>query len=183
VTAAGSPPDPGRPAAAATPTSFGVCYVCTGNICRSPMGEVLLRDRIARRGWADRVWVESAGTMNWHHGNRADPRTIDVLAHHGLDGSAHRARPFLMADLAHLDLVLALDEDHLRLLRTLAPSAEDAAKMRLLRSFDPAAVAAGTLSVDDPFNDGPAGFERAFAEISAATDGVVRYIAAQLGEH
>src|SRR5262245_24784086 len=101
---------------------IGITIVCTGNICRSPMGEALLREHIERNGWADRVWVESAGTMNWHDGKGADPRTLDVLAQHGYDGSAHRARPFRFADLEHLDLVLATDYQNWLLLHTRASS-------------------------------------------------------------
>jgi len=95
---------------------YRVCFVCTGNICRSPMAEWVLRARIAEAGLSDVVEVDSAGTGDWHVGDGADPRTVRVLARHGYP-SRHVARQFEQADLLHRDLVIALDHGHLRTLR------------------------------------------------------------------
>lgn len=100
---------------------YRVCFVCTGNICRSPMAEWVLRARIAEAGLSDVVEVDSAGTGDWHVGDGADPRTVRVLARHGYP-SRHVARQFQPAELLRRDLVIALDHGHLRTLRRWASS-------------------------------------------------------------
>ncbi|WP_040157142.1 low molecular weight protein-tyrosine-phosphatase [Mobilicoccus massiliensis] len=160
---------------------YRVCVVCSGNICRSPMGEVVLREKLDRAGLGDRVEVDSAGTGDWHVGLGADPRTVRALADGGYDGSAHRARQFEDAWLADRDLVLVADEGHLAAVRRLAEGG-DVTHVRLLRSFDPAAVEAGTLETDDPYYGDEAGFARCLREVEAACDGVVEFIAAELDQ-
>lgn len=100
---------------------YRVCFVCTGNICRSPMAEAVFRAHVAEAGLAHRIAVDSAGTGGWHEGDGADPRAISVLeaAGYALD---HRARQFQASWFERLDLVIALDAGHLRELRALAPT-------------------------------------------------------------
>ena len=139
-------------------SSFTVSFVCTGNICRSPMGEVILRELLDREGLGDRVRVVSAGTGDWHVGGPADPRAVSTLRDYGLDGDAHRAEQFVAEHFARTDLVLALDRSHERALRAMAAPPADTEKIRLVRSFDPAAREAGELEVDDPYLGDEAGF-------------------------
>lgn len=150
--------------------------VCTGNICRSPMAEIILTDLVARAGLDDQVVVDSAGTGDWHVGLQADERTLTALTAGGYDGNAHRARQFEGSWFADKDLILAADRGHERALRRMAPDAEAAAKVRLLRSFDPAAVEAGTLEVDDPYYGGSRDFERCRDEVEAACRGLVEQL-------
>ena len=152
---------------------YRVCFVCTGNICRSPMAEWVLRARIAEAGWSDVVEVDSAGTGGWHEGDGADPRTVSVLRENGYDG-AHVARQFQPSWFSRLDLVIALDAGHLRALRRLAPTPEDAAKVRLLRSYDPAA--GDDLDVPDPYYGGPDGFDDVLAMIEASMPGLLAWV-------
>ncbi|MBD8062105.1 low molecular weight protein-tyrosine-phosphatase [Oceanitalea stevensii] len=159
---------------------YTVSFVCTGNICRSPMGEVVLRDLLEREGLADRVRVVSAGTGDWHVGGPADPRAVSTLKQYGLDGEQHRAQQFVRESFAEVDLVLALDRGHERALRTLAPSPEDADKVRLLRSFDEDAVAAGELEVDDPYFGEDADFVTTYEEVLPACEGVVAHLRTRL---
>ncbi|NUR43868.1 MAG: low molecular weight phosphotyrosine protein phosphatase [Streptomyces sp.] len=150
--------------------TYRVCFVCTGNICRSPMAESVFRARTAEAGLDDRVEVDSAGTGGWHEGDGADPRTVSVLEEHGYD-SAHTARQFRPSWFARLDLVIALDHGHLKALRRLAPTAEDAAKVRLLRSYD---ISAGDdLDVPDPYYGGMDGFEECLEMVEAASEGLL----------
>src|SRR4051794_15435385 len=100
---------------------YRIVFVCLGNICRSPIAEVVMRSLVGEAGLRDRVEVASAGTGDWHVGRRADERTVDVLARHGYDGSRHRARQFEKDWLDRYDLVLALDRSNLADLRALAP--------------------------------------------------------------
>lgn len=149
--------------------TYRVCFVCTGNICRSPMAESVFRARVAESGLGGLVEVDSAGTGGWHEGDGADPRTVSVLEEHGYD-SAHTARQFQSSWFARLDLVIALDHGHLKALRRLAPTEEDAAKVRLLRSYDPSAV---DLDVPDPYYGGMDGFEECLEMVEAASEGLL----------
>ncbi|MFJ4785965.1 low molecular weight protein-tyrosine-phosphatase [Streptomyces sp. NPDC088794] len=157
--------------------TYRVCFVCTGNICRSPMAESVFRARIAEAGLADRVGVDSAGTGGWHEGDGADPRTVAVLEEHGYEGE-HTARQFLSSWFDRLDLVVALDAGHLRALRRLAPTPEDAAKVRLLRSYDPAA--GDDLDVPDPYYGGLDGFEECLEMVEAASEGLLAAVREQV---
>ena len=159
---------------------FTVSFVCTGNICRSPMGEVVLRNLLEREGLGERVRVVSAGTGDWHVGGPADPRAVSTLRQYGLDGASHVAQQFLAASFREVDLVLALDRSHERFLRSLAPTSEDAAKVHLLRSFDEQAVAAGELEVDDPYFGEDADFVTTYEEVLPACEGVVAHIKERL---
>src|SRR6478672_1093739 len=138
-----------------------VTFVCSGNICRSPMGHVILQRLVDDAGIAEDVRVSSSGTGDWHVGEHADPRTVEVLAEHGYDGSRHRAREFDPDEFDDLDLVLASDEGH-------------------VRTFDPEAVAAGTLETGDPWYGGPEHFARCFAEVEAACHGILHHVRDQL---
>ena len=157
-----------------------VSFVCTGNICRSPMAEVILRDLLEQEGLGDQVRVISSGTGDWHLGGPADPRAVAVLHERGHDGSQHRAEQFGRADFDEVDLVLALDHSHERHLRSLAPTPEAAEKIRLLRSFDAEASAAGELEVDDPYFGDEQGFVVTYEELLPACAGVVEHLRDQL---
>ncbi|MEU8757792.1 low molecular weight protein-tyrosine-phosphatase [Streptomyces sp. NPDC048659] len=159
--------------------TYRVCFVCTGNICRSPMAEHVFRARVAEAGLAGAVVVDSAGTGGWHEGDPADPRTVSVLEEHGY-GSAHAARQFRASWFPELDLVIALDEGHLRDLRRLAPTPGDAAKIRLLRSYDPAA--GSRLDVPDPYYGGREGFEECLEMVEAASGGLLAAVRDEVGE-
>jgi len=155
--------------------------VCTGNICRSPMAEVVLADRFARVGLDDRVVVDSTGVSSEEHGSPIDRRAARVLAAHGYPVPAHRARRVRREDLASSDLVLAMTAVHARALRALAP--DDADKVRMYRSFDPAAPTEGPerlLDVDDPWYGDQTGFEVTLAEIEAAADAIVEHVRTEL---
>ncbi|GLP70554.1 MULTISPECIES: low molecular weight protein-tyrosine-phosphatase [unclassified Streptomyces] len=155
---------------------YRVCFVCTGNICRSPMAESVFRARTAEAGLDGVVEVDSAGTGGWHEGDGADPRTVSVLEEHGYDG-AHTARQFQPSWFSRLDLVIALDTGHLKALRRLAPTPEDAAKVRLLRSYDPAA--GDDLDVPDPYYGGLDGFEECLEMVEAASEGLLAAVREQ----
>ena len=140
------------------------------------MGHVILQRLVDDAGLSDAVRVTSSGTGDWHVGEHADPRTIAVLAEHGYDGSLHRAREFDPDELDDIDLVLASDGGHVRTLQRYAHRREDREKIRLVREFDPAAVAAGTLETSDPWYGGEEHFKRCFAEVEAACHGILDHV-------
>ncbi|MFE0374055.1 low molecular weight protein-tyrosine-phosphatase [Streptomyces inhibens] len=163
------------------------------------MAESVFRARLAEDGLDGLVEVDSAGTGGWNEGDGADPRTVAVLRAGGY-GHAHTARQFQASWFGHLDLVIALDSGHLHELRRLAPTAQDAAKVRLLRSYTAgAAGAAGAaldrgpgavpgrtpdpapdLDVPDPYFGGLAGFEECLEMIETASDGLLAEVHATL---
>lgn len=149
------------------PAPFRLCFVCTGNICRSPMAEVVFRDIVSKAGLQHRVQVSSAGTGDWHVGEKADARTIAALARRGYDGELHRARQFETEWFERLDLVVVLDRSHERVLRTWAPNDVEASKVQLLLSFDPALAAQS--DVPDPYYSDAAMFDSVLATIETAS--------------
>lgn len=164
-------------------TPYRICVVCTGNICRSPMAELILRRRFEDAGLADQVEIDSAGTTAWEVGNPADPRTLAALRGHGVDGpdlDAHRARVFERSWFAERDLVLAADHGHYSTLRRLAPTPKDRDKVAMLRSFDPAGVSEAEQGMDDPWYGDDDSFETTYAEVVGAADGVVEHVRDQL---
>ncbi|WP_432175530.1 low molecular weight protein-tyrosine-phosphatase [Streptomyces sp. Tue6028] len=156
---------------------YRVCFVCTGNICRSPMAESVFRARVEEAGLDHQVEVDSAGTGGWHEGDGADPRTVAVLEAHGY-GSDHTARQFQASWFSRLDLVVALDSGHLKALRRLAPTPEDAAKVGLLRSYDPAA--GDDPDVPDPYYGRMDGFEECLEMVEAASVGLLAAVQEQV---
>ncbi|MBI5162143.1 MAG: low molecular weight phosphotyrosine protein phosphatase [Micrococcales bacterium] len=158
----------------ATPPAFQVCFVCTGNICRSPTAEIVFRSLIHDRGLGERLTVSSAGTGDWHVGEMADPRAIRALARRGYDGSAHRARQFDPDSFDRLDLVVAFDRGQERFLTQAAPTDADRAKVGLLLSFDPEAGA--SREVPDPYYSDSTVFDDVLALIERACLALFRQI-------
>ncbi|GAA5145597.1 low molecular weight protein-tyrosine-phosphatase [Microbacterium pseudoresistens] len=152
---------------------FRVIFVCTGNICRSPMAEAVLRDIATAHGLGDRVLSSSAGTGDWHVGERADARTLDALTRRGYDGSQHRARQFTYDSFAENDLVIALDRTHERSLRQWARDESEEGKVSLLLSFD---HSARELDVFDPYYADA----RTFDEVLSVIEGAVHALFRQL---
>lgn len=146
-----------------------VCFVCTGNICRSPIAEKILVSELAAAGLSDRVRVTSAGTGAWHVGEPMDERAADVLAGNGYD-TKHVARQ-VDSEVLGADLIVALDGGHLSALRRTVPEPD---RVRLLRSFDP--DAGDDAEVPDPYYGGPDGFVQVVAMIRAAMPGLVEHV-------
>ena len=132
-----------------------VLFVCTGNICRSPTAEGVLRQLAKQAGIA--VHVESAGTGDWHVGLPPDSRAQHHARGRGYDLSAQRARQVHAADFERFDLIVAMDRGHLRILGELCPPAHRA-KLRLLVEGR---------EVPDPYYGGQEGFERVLDMVEA----------------
>jgi protein-tyrosine phosphatase len=164
---------------------YRVMAVCTGNICRSPIAEVVLRDRFESAGLGDRVVVDSGGISSEELGNPIDPRAARVLQEAGYPVPRRTAHQVTQADIADHDLLLLMTAQHARRLRTQAASEEDAAKVRMYRSFDPAApspevVDESALDVEDPWYGGPDDFLATLEQVEAAADTIVAHVRSQL---
>ena len=148
-----------------------VVFVCTGNICRSPSAEAVLRAKVAAAGLTEQIVVSSAGLANWHVGKDADSRSLRALRARGYD-LQHRARHFRISSFDEHELVVAMDTGHLAELRSLGgPDAE----IRLLREWDPR----GKGSVPDPYYD-DAMFEGVLDMIERSCDGLLVELQRQL---
>lgn len=152
-----------------TPGRYRISVVCLGNICRSPMADVVLNARVADAGLDDRVSVVSAGTGDWHVGDAMDRRAAALLTRQGYDASRHRAQQVLARWLDEHDLVLAMDAVNLADLRSLAGGAGDGERLRAFRDFDPE----GPGDVPDPYFGGDAGFRDVLAMVERTADEIV----------
>jgi protein-tyrosine phosphatase len=149
-----------------------------GNICRSPTAEAVMRDLLRREGLEAEVEIDSAGTGEWHVGDPPDRRSTAAARTRGIvmEGAA---RQVTAADFRHYDLLLAADELNAAALRAVAPDGDAAAKVRLLREFDPASVAAGDLEVPDPYYGGADGFDHVLDLVDAACRGLLDHLRAE----
>jgi protein-tyrosine phosphatase len=151
---------------------YRVAVVCLGNICRSPIADVVLRRALERAGISERVEVESAGTGDWHLGHPMDRRAAAALATAGYDGSQHRARQFTETWFAEHDLILAMDESNYRDIAALAPDGETAEeRVRMFREYDPRADY-GDLEVPDPYYGGDDGFAHVLRIVERTSAGL-----------
>ena len=141
--------------------AFSILFVCLGNICRSPLAEIALRDEAARRGLE--LVVDSAGTGSWHVGDPPDPRTIAVAERSGTDVSMLRARQVEPQDFHRFDWIVAMDRQNFADLEALAPP-DARASLHLALDFVPDRQGEG---VADPCEGGEAEFDIAWAEASA----------------
>jgi protein-tyrosine phosphatase len=158
---------------------YRVCFVCLGNICRSPMADVVMRAFVRDAGLEDRLEVSSAGTGDWHIGGPADQRAVAALARRGYDGTAHQARQFTGSWFAVHDLVLALDGANLATLHEIA-APEQRAKVRLLREFD--SQAGSDLDVPDPYYGGSGSFDEVLDMVERSCHGLLDYLHRELRE-
>jgi protein-tyrosine phosphatase len=150
------------------PPPYRILFVCLGNICRSPIAEVVFQSLVEEAGLQDRIDVESAGTGDWHVGEPAHPTTLEVLTAHSLDGAAHRARKFVRTWFDDFDLLVAMDRMNVKALQQYARKPEDVDKIELLRAYDPEAVKYGELDVLDPYDAPYETFESVYKAVEAA---------------
>ena len=164
---------PGRTRSGGAP--YRVAVVCLGNICRSPMADVVLSDRIDAAGLGDRVEVVSAGTGGWHVGGPMDRRAAALLTTHGYDASRHVAQQFGPEWFADTDLVLAMDAENYADIVAQGPDAT----VRMFRDFDPRADDHDR-DVPDPYFGGDDGFAEVLAMVERTADALVAELDAAL---
>lgn len=154
-----------------------VCFVCLGNICRSPTAEGVFRHLLGQAGLDERVVVDSAGTGAYHLGKPPDRRAVAAARRRGIE-VAGAARRFERADAERFDWVLAMDQENLADLRPLV-GLGGRARLQLLRDFDPAAPPGA--SVPDPYYGGDAGFDEVVEQCLAACAGLLVRVRAEHG--
>lgn len=151
-------------------STYRIAMVCLGNICRSPIAEVVLSKKLTTAG-LDTVTVDSCGTGGWHAGEPMDERAAEILREHGYDPDIHRARHFSVAWFDDHDLVLAMDRAGLEEIERQSRGDEDLSLIRMYRSFDP--EAASDLDVPDPWYGGRADFEQVLDIVERTSDGLI----------
>lgn len=147
-----------------------ILMVCTGNICRSPTAEGVLRRKLQQAGLGDQVLVDSAGTQGYHTAEAPDARAIRAAAQRGYDIASLRARPMRPEDFGQFDWLLAMDQTHMDWLRKRAPAG---AKAQLALLMPHARLPQAHTEVPDPYYGGPSGFEHVLDLVEAACEGVL----------
>ena len=169
----------GRAARVPARQRIRICFVCLGNICRSPTAHGVMVRLVAEAGLGAAIEVDSAGTAAYHVGELPDERSRVAARRRGIE-LTHRARQFTAADLDRFDLVVAMDGDNLSRLHRLRQLAggRDHPPIALLRSFDP--TAAPGAEVPDPWAGGDAGFEEVLDQCERACAGLLAHVREQL---
>ena len=157
---------------------ISVLMICTGNICRSPMAEGVLRQLAQDAGLAEFIQVDSAGTTDYHQGEAPDRRAQAASIRRGVDISAQQARQVRTDDIERFDYIMAMDQSHMQYLKRLSRHSELASKLYLFADF-----AAGNTAreVDDPYYGGTEGFEQALDLIEQSAQGLLAHIRRQHG--
>jgi protein-tyrosine phosphatase len=164
-----------------------VCFVCLGNICRSPTAEGVFRKLVTEAGLARAIGVESAGTGPWHVGEPPDTRATETAARRGVT-LAGRGQQFQARDFERFDYVIAMDRENLRALEALrrrarrspgSPAPAARGTLALLRAYEPGAPECE--DVPDPYYGGPGGFDHVFDVCEAACRALLERIVADHG--
>lgn len=147
-----------------------ICFVCLGNIVRSPLAQKMFQRLVEQAGLADRYEVDSAGIGDWHVGEPPDARMCRVAAQRGLvySGSARQVRS---RDFDDCDLIIAMDNDNRSALLRMARTEEQRAKIRLAREFDP--LGGPKAPVPDPYYGGIDGFEEVYDIVERSMRGLL----------
>lgn len=154
-----------------------ICFVCLGNICRSPTAEGVFRKFAEDANIDAKVVIDSAGTGAWHIGELPDPRSREAASRRGYS-LVHRARKFVAADFDKFDLVLAMDRDNYDNLQRLARGRTHAPPIKMLRSFD--ATAPIDAEVPDPWYGEADGFEDVLDICERACRGLLDHVRSRM---
>jgi protein-tyrosine phosphatase len=146
-------------------------FVCMGNICRSPLAEVLAKASLVRSGLSERLEVVSRGTHAYHLDHPADPRSIAVAERHGLDLSQHASRLVMPGDFGSRDLLLVMDRRNLMDVRAKAPP-HAVGRIRLLMEF----AGKPGVEVPDPYYGTAQDFDRVFDMLQEGTEGLTKHL-------
>jgi protein-tyrosine phosphatase len=156
---------------------FEICFVCLGNICRSPLAEGVFQALIEEKGLENQIVIHSAGTGNWHVGASPDARMQATARKKGILLTS-RAQQIQAGDIRRFNLILAMDRSNLETMEYLCTPETAEKKIRLFRSFDPEAN--GDLDVPDPYYGRDDGFEHVFQIVHRTCPPILEYVQSQM---
>lgn len=148
---------------------YKICFVCLGNICRSPTAEGIFQHLVNERGYQEYFYIDSAGTSAYHIGEPANSKSREVAQKHGVELRS-RARRFLSSDLVEFDLILAMDHENLDNIRQLNSTNQHRHKVKLMRDFDPDP---GDGAVPDPYYGGMDGFQHVYDVVKRSCENLL----------
>lgn len=152
---------------------YSILMVCTGNICRSPTAEIVLQDTLNQNGWENLVHVDSAGTYSGHCGDAPDTRSQIHATRRGYDMSHLKARGVTTYDIDEFDLILGMEETHVKSLKQLAKDDEQKQKIQKYLNFSEKFKGH---NMSDPYYGGDQGFENVLDQIEDATKGIIQHL-------
>lgn len=152
---------------------FKVCFVCLGNICRSPLAQGIFENLVSREGLEEKISTSSAGVGGWHAGSPPDGRMQEVANKYGIHLGS-RGRQIQQTDFFNFHLILAMDQSNMATLEKICPDSKIMEKIMPFRSFDPEAT--GNLDVPDPYYGGSKGFETVYRIIDRTCPKVLDFI-------
>ncbi|WP_282604899.1 low molecular weight protein-tyrosine-phosphatase [Pelagibius sp. Alg239-R121] len=158
-------------------TPLQVLFICTGNICRSPSAEGVLRHRLAEAGLADRITIDSAATHDYHTGEPPNPRAVRCCAKRGYDLTGLRARRLTREDFENFDVISVMDRGHMEILKSRCPSGEE---HRLKLFLDHAEPPLQGQDVPDPYYGGPEDYEAMLDLIEEGMTGLLDHLRSRL---
>ncbi|MDG2335051.1 MAG: low molecular weight phosphotyrosine protein phosphatase [Myxococcota bacterium] len=153
-----------------------ICFVCLGNICRSPTAEGIMRSLVEESGLEEYIEIDSAGTSAEHLGEEPDPRTHEAAEENGIS-LVGTARQFEIEDFDEFEYVIAMDGENRDELSSLAPDETAEEKIFLVRDFEPRARR--DQDVPDPYYGGSGGFGEVFDILSNACRGLLEHVVLQ----
>lgn len=157
-----------------------ILFVCLGNICRSPTAEGIFRHKLNQAGFRDgyleNIFVDSAGTGDWHVGGKPDRRARQTARKYGVDLDDLRGRQLTRQDFSDFDYILAMDRDNIHDMKALCPRNQQD-KIRLLMDY--AEDCPGISEIPDPYSGGMDGFDRVYGIIEQGCDGFLKHILAR----
>ncbi|MDQ7003919.1 MAG: low molecular weight protein-tyrosine-phosphatase [Ghiorsea sp.] len=150
------------------PRPLRVIFICLGNICRSPLAEVVVKSMVEKQGLSALFHFESAGTGDWHIGKGADPRSASKALEKKLSLNHHAAQQMTASKIQDWDIFVAMDRDNRRNLITMGAKPEQILMMRDFEGVCPAP------DVPDPYYGGAHGFEDAYVMLQNNAQGLLR---------
>lgn len=155
-----------------------ICFVCLGNICRSPTAEGIFQHLVNERGLQSYFYIDSAGTSAHHIGEPANSKSQKIANKHGVELKS-RARRFDPSDLEEFDLILAMDHENFDNLEKMDVKGAYSGKLFLMREFDPDP---GTKAVPDPYYGGIDGFQNVYDIIKRSCESLLDQLEERIEE-
>ena len=149
---------------------YRILFICLGNICRSCAAQTVMQKLVDDAGLSDRFYIDSAGLIDYHEGDEADPRMRTHARRRGYN-ITHRSRPLRESDFDHFDYIIGMDGQNIKRLHRLAPTAEAERKISLMSDY---CVRQSADCVPDPYYGGSAGFEHVLDLLEDACDGLLQ---------